>query len=142
MAAESEAKPPAKAEEPSSGGQRRTGGYQRTFKAPTPGLEHRIFDWNNSKTKAVKFQEKFETIAAYVGANYDPGGAEAAAAIRKRVPPEFEKPETPTKDSKPWEMDIWRDEHKEYMKQFRAWKNVNNKKLFNLFSSHCTPEMK
>ena len=88
--ADSEAKPPAKAEDTqaSGGGQRRTGGgYQRAFKAPTPGYEKSTFDWNNSKTKAVRFQENFDDLATYVGANYDTGAAEAAAAIRSREPP-------------------------------------------------------
>ena len=106
MAAESEAKPPAKAEESSGGGQCRSGGYQRAFKAPTPGLKNKIFDWNNSKTKAVKFQKNCEDLAAYVGANYNPGGAKAAAAICKREPPVFQEPINPTKDSKSWEVDI------------------------------------
>ena len=143
--ADSEAKPPAKAEETSGGGQRRTGGgYQRAlnFKAPTPGYEKPTFDWNNSKTKAVRFQENFDDLATYVGANYDTGAAEAAAAICSREPPTFEEPTRPTGDSQSWEVDIWRDEYKEYKKQERAWNNVNNKKLFDLFLSHCTPEMK
>ena len=54
MVADSKAKPPAKAEEASGSGQRRAGGgYQRAFKGPTPGYKKSIFDWNNSKTKAV-----------------------------------------------------------------------------------------
>ena len=63
MAAETEAKPPANADQEAGGGSRRSGnsgggrgGYPRdTFKAPTVGYTQEIFSWNNSKSKAVKF---------------------------------------------------------------------------------------
>ena len=100
MAAENEAKPPAKAEQESGGGQSRSsggrGGSGRTFQAPTPGHEYDTFNWNNLKSKAVKHLKNIEKLASYAGTTFGPHAAVAAAAVRNREAPIFEEPDKPT----------------------------------------------
>ena len=65
MAAEDEAKPPAKADQEAGGGKNRTGGCGgsgKAFKAPTPGLEFEYFDWSNSPSKTVRYIRAIEKL--------------------------------------------------------------------------------
>ena len=150
MAAEDKAKPPARADQDTGGGKKRAGGCGlsgRAFKAPTPGLENDYFDWNNYASKTVKHIKSIEKLANHVGTNFGTYAAAATVAVRKREAPTFREPTKPKleeggdRDIFEMERGVWRDDYKVYSKAKRAWENENNPRLYNLFLSHCTPEM-
>ena len=150
MAAEDEAKPPAKADQDAGGGRSRTGGRGgsgRAFKAPTPNHENDYFDWSSYGSKTVKHLKTIEKLANYIGTNFGTYASTAAAAVRSREAPVFTEPVKPKqedgadRDLYEMEKDAWRDEFKEYRKAKRAWENENNPRIYNLLISHCTPEM-
>ena len=147
MAAEDEAKPPAKADQEGKNRPGGRGGNGKAFKAPTPGLELEYFDWSTSQSKTVRYIRAIEKLANHVGTNFGDYAAAAAAAVRDRQAPVFREPEKPKlkkngdRDEYEIKREIWRDDYKEYAKAKRAWENINCQRLYNLFLSHCTPEM-
>ena len=95
MAAEDEAKPPAKADQEGKNHPGGRGGNGKAFKAPTPGLELEYFDWSTSQSKTVRYIRAIEKLANHVGTNFGDYAAAAAAAVRDRRAPVFREPEQP-----------------------------------------------
>ena len=95
----------------------------------------------------MRYIRAIEKLANHVGTNFGDYAAAAAAAVRDRQAPVFREPEKPKlkkngdRDEYEIKREIWRDDYKEYAKAKRAWENVNCQRLYNLFLSHCTPEM-
>ena len=136
------------------GGRRQNARFPRktAWKAPTAGYETAVFGYGSGATPDT-FNKTHQRLTKYVGAgNLDKhGGPEAAAALRALKPPNFkgQKPKAPkatkTEGEKTKEVPYLKQkqyEHDcdEYFKAKSAW-NKNNKKIFNLYLSHCSPAM-
>jgi hypothetical protein len=84
----------------------------------------------------------YSSLTKYIGAgNLDKkGGPDAAKALRKFSAPGFDPPEIRKDESTEVAKVFYENDLKQYVEDKSTWVRVN-KKIFNLMSTHCTPEM-
>jgi hypothetical protein len=110
---------------------------QEKYRAPTPGLEDRIFTIGTAKD-AANFLDVKKDLARWVGVNFKIGSSMAQAAIDDLVEPSIVKPRdlgaTPTQmETKIWELD-----YEKYYKKQSAWEDAEPR-AFQLIFAHCHP---
>jgi hypothetical protein len=110
---------------------------QEKYRAPTPGLEDRIFTVGTAKD-AANFIDVKKDLARWVGVNFKIGSSMAQAAIDDLVEPNITKPRdlgaTPTQmETKIWELD-----YEKYYKRLSAWEDAEPR-AFQLILAHCHP---
>jgi hypothetical protein len=106
------------------------------FKAPTQGLEDKIFKIGDAQD-AADFTEVKKAIGRYCGVNFKVGGSLAQQAIEKLVEPTIEDPEDPPAGDVKAEL-IWKLDLEEAHKKKRIWKDVKER-AYQLVLSHCHP---
>ena len=119
---------------------------RRGFKAPTEGLQHVIFNYTNNNSNKNVFVENVKKLSHHIAVSgsirYE--APTAARAVWTLTAPTFESPTKPEKQADggydKLEKDVYMNELKEVKKMKATWAS-NNQVIFNLFISHCSPEM-
>jgi predicted Fe-S protein YdhL (DUF1289 family) len=106
------------------------------FKAPTSGLEDKVFKVGDAKD-AADFADVKKAIGRYCGVNFKSGGNMAQQAIEKLVEPTIEDPKDPPSGDKKAEL-IWQFDLEEALKKKKAWKDAKER-AYQLVLSHCHP---
>ena len=121
-------------------------GAKKQFKAPTDGYEDVVFDYSPGASGKNKFVENVKKLSQHIAASgkIRHEAPTAALAVRSIKAPVYSDPTKPTKGEDgrydDLEKDVYLSEKKEVAKLRATWEN-NNQIIFNLFLSHCTPEM-
>jgi hypothetical protein len=106
------------------------------FKAPTSGLEDKIFKAGNEKD-AAEFAVVAKALGRYCGVHFKAGGGMAQQAMELLKEPTIEDPEDPPNGDKKAEL-IWQFELEEALKKKKAWKDAKER-AYQLVLSHCHP---
>ena len=120
---------------------------KRFNKAPTEGLFHVIFDYNAANKDKNTFGENLKKLRQYIAtsAAIKYGVPGVAKTVRTLVAPTFKNPTAPTKDKETKLYDKLEKEtyfhDRSAVKAQKAQWEENNQKVYNLFLSHCTPNM-
>ena len=108
---------------------------KQTFKAPTPGLEDVVFDYEGYG-KPEDFKKFLNQLSQHVGVSFKYEAPTMAAAIRNLKEPNIEDPsdKEPSADvqTKSWLLKKYERECEAADKEKRAYKQ-NNQKCYNLF---------
>ena len=119
---------------------------KKGFKAPTEGLQYVVFNYTSSNNNKNVFVESVKKLSHHIAVSgsirYE--APTAARAVRTLTAPTFENPAKPEKQEdggyNELEKDVSMNELKEVKKMKATWAS-NNQVIFNLFLSHCSPEM-
>ncbi len=111
-----------------------------TFRAPTSGHKSVVFHYIKSDLSA-EFLKHNGALTDYVRVNFKYDGPTMAQALRTGVKPKFKDPPEPEENAsrtaeKKWEITIFKVENNHL--HFED----NNKRCYNLYLQHCTPQMK
>ena len=129
--------------EPGDGKKKNYHQNESKFKAPTPGLEDTVFDYNRESTQmSARFTSTLNGLADHVAVSFANGGAEEGKAVRGITAPVYTKPTLdPAKKDDYEEKEIWRDDYRTYSRKTLAW-DENNGKIYSLALQHSSPAMK
>ena len=119
---------------------------KKGFNAPIEGLQYVVFNYissNNNRNIFVKSVKKLSHHIAVSGSiRYE--APTTARAVRTLTAPTFEDQVKPEKQAEggyaELEKEVYMNELKEVKKMKAMWAS-NNQVIFNLFISHCSPEM-
>ena len=119
---------------------------KKGFKAPTEGLQYVVFNYTNNNNNKNVFVESVKKLSHHIAVSgsirYE--APTAARAVRTMTAPTFDQPTKPEKQADgaydELEKDVYMNELKEVKKLQATWAS-NNQIIFNLFISHCSPEM-
>ena len=119
---------------------------KKGFQAPTEGLQYVVFNYTSSNNNKNVFVENVKKLSHHIavsgGIRYE--APTAARAVRTLTAPTFESPTKPEKQADgtydELEKDVYMNELKEVKRMKATWAS-NNQVIFNLFISHCSPEM-
>ena len=110
-----------------------------TYKAPTPGLEHIVFEYGK-QMKPGSFKTMMESMAEHMAGVLKKGDPEAAKAIKKQQCPKYKEPNEPKNGSKKDDLKF-AVEYDCYMKRELNLDETTGR-IFEKLSSHCSPNMK
>ena len=123
--------------EPGGGNKNNSHQNVSKFKAPTPGLEDKVFDYDRESTlMSARFTSTLNALADHVAVSFTNGGAEAGKAFRGIQAPVYTKPTLDRAKKDDYEeKEIWKDEYRTYSsRKSSAW-DENNGKIF--IALHC-----
>jgi hypothetical protein len=120
-------------------------GTKEKFKAPTQGLESKIFKTGDA-ANAASFHNVKKELAKYAGVHFTTGNSMARAAIDELKAPNIRKPNNPPAFSNPPTVDEevareeWKHDLEDYRKQKRAWDDARPR-AFQLVMSRVDPDV-
>jgi hypothetical protein len=112
-----------------------------TFKAPTQGLEHIIFDNTGTAKAESTFNLNIDAISEHIANRLKYNGPLAALAVRELKAPTIIFPPDPRDPNNIVETKKWQRSFNHAHDQQKWW-TKNNQKIYNLVMQHSTPEMK
>jgi hypothetical protein len=110
---------------------------QEKYRAPTPGLEDRVFTVGTAKD-AANFLDVKKDLARWVGVNFKIGSSMAQSAIEDLVEPSIVRPNDLGASPTQMETKIWELDFEKFYKKQSAWEDAQPR-AFQLVLAHCHP---